>query len=162
MQVRQEKMGLTIDLQRRTSLLGETLKETIEPLLGKGPPERLQKIVEKFGNRERLAGVAVYDVKDRLIAATPSLASHLSATPKFVTNAMNSDLEGGHFSNLGGRKMYLYALPLHREEGVAGALVIIQNPSYIQDRLSLIWENNFMRLLVNALVISLVTLLLIR
>jgi trehalose 6-phosphate synthase len=58
--------------------------------------------------------------------------------------------------------MYLYALPLHREEGVAGALVIIQNPSYIQDRLSLIWKNNFIRLLVNALVISLVTLLLIR
>ncbi len=58
--------------------------------------------------------------------------------------------------------MYLYVLPLHREEAVAGALVIIQNPSYIQDRLSLIWKNNFIRFLVNALVISLVTLLLIR
>jgi trehalose 6-phosphate synthase len=162
MQVRQEKERLTIDLQRRTSLLGESLKETIEPLLDRGHPERLQKIVEKFGNRERLIGVAVYDVKDKLIAATPSLSGYLSATPKFVTNAMNSDQEGGHFSHLGGREMYLYALPLHREEGVAGALVIIQNPSYIQDRLSLIWKNNFIRLLVNALVISLVTLLLIR
>jgi trehalose-6-phosphate synthase len=162
MQVRQEKERLTIDLQRRSSLLGESLKETIEPLLEKGRPERLQKIVEKFGNRERLAGVAVYNVKDVLIAATPPLSAHLSATPKFVTNAMNSDIEGGAFSRLGGREMYLYTLPLHREEGVAGALVIIQNPSYIQDRLSLIWKNNFIRLLVNGLVISLVTLLLIR
>jgi hypothetical protein len=42
--------------------------------------------------------------------------------------------------------MYLYALSLHREEGVVGALVIIQNPSYIQDRLSLIWKNKFIRL----------------
>lgn len=162
MQVQQEKERLTIDLQRRTSLLGESLKETIEPLLDKGRPERLQKIVEKFGNRERLAGVAVYDVKDKLIATTPSLYGYLSATPKFVTNAMNSDVEGGNFSHLGGREMYLYVLPLHREEGVAGALVIIQNPSYIQDRLSLIWKSNFIRLLVNALVISLVTLLLVR
>jgi trehalose 6-phosphate synthase len=161
-QVWQEKERLKIDLQRRTSLLGESLKETIEPLLERGPPERLQRIVEKFGNRERLAGVAIYDVKDKLIAVTPVLSAHLSKTPTFVTNAMNSDQEGGHFSNLGGREMYLYALPLHREEGVAGALVIIQNPSYIQDRLSLIWKNNFIRLLVNALVISLVTLLLIR
>jgi len=161
-QVRQEKERLTIDLQRRASLLGESLKETIEPLLEKGHPERLQKIVEKFGNRERLAGVAVYDVKDKLIAATPPLSAHLSATPTFVTKAMNSDLEGGHFSNLGGKEMYLYALPLHREEGVAGALVIIHDPSYIQDRLSLIWKNNFIRFLVNALVISLTTLLLIR
>jgi trehalose 6-phosphate synthase len=106
--------------------------------------------------------VAVYDVKDKLIAATPSLSTYLSVTPKFVTNAMNSDLESGHFFHLGGRDMYLYALPLHREEGVAGALVIIHDPSYIQDRLSLIWKNNFIRFLVNALVISLMTLLLIR
>ena len=161
-QVRQEKERLTTDLQRRASLLGESLKETIEPLLEKGHPGRLQKIVEKFGNRERLAGVAVYDVKDKLITATPPLSAHLSITPKFVTNAMNSDLEGGYFSHLEGKEMYLYALPLHREEGVAGALVIIHDPSYIQERLSLIWKNNFIRFLVNALVISLTTLLLIR
>jgi trehalose-6-phosphate synthase len=161
-QVQQEKERLTIDLERRSSLLGESLKETIEPLLEKGRPERLQKLVDKFGNRERLAGVAVYDVKDKLIAITPPLSDHLSITPKIVTNAMNSDLESGHFLNLGGKEMYLYTLPLHREEGVAGALVIIQDPSYIQDRLSLIWKNNFIRFLVNALVISLTTLLLIR
>jgi trehalose-6-phosphate synthase len=161
-QVQQEKERLTLDLQRRASLLGESLKETIEPLLEKGPPARLQKIVEKFGNRERLAGVAVYDVKDKLIAASPPLSDHLSVTPKFVTDAMNSDLESGHFFNLGQKEMYLYTLPLHREEVVAGALVIIHDPSYIQDRVSLIWENNFISFLVNALVISLTTLLLIR
>jgi trehalose 6-phosphate synthase len=162
MQVRQEKERLTIDLERRASLLGESLKETVEPLLEKGNPARLQKIVEKFGNRERLAGVAVYGVKDNLIAATPAWSAHLSATPTFVTNAMNSDLEGGRFLHLAGKEMYLYALPLHREEDVAGALVIIHDPSYIQDRLSHIWKNNFIRFLVNALVISLTTLLLIR
>jgi alpha,alpha-trehalose-phosphate synthase [UDP-forming] len=162
MQVRQEKERLTIDLERRSSLLGESLKETIEPLLDRGQLERLQKIVEKFGNRERLAGVAVYDVKDKLIAVTPSLSPHLSIAPKFVTNVLNSDQESGYFFNLAGKEMYLYLLPLHREESVTGALVIIQNPSYIKERLSLIWKNNFIRLLVNALVISLVTLLLIR
>ncbi len=161
-QVWQEKERLTDDLERRSALLGESLKEIIEPLLEKGQPERVQKIVEKFGNRERLAGVAVYDAKDILIAATPPLSAHLSTPPKFVTNAMNSDLEGGHLSHLLGKELYLYTLPLHREEGVVGALVIVQNPSYIQDRLSLIWKNSFIRLLVNALVISLVTLLLIR
>jgi len=162
MQVRQEKERLTIDLQRRASLLGESLKESIEPLMEKGRPDRIQKIVEKFGNRERLAGVAVFDVKDKLIAATSPFSTHLSATPTFVTNVMDSDQEEGHFSPLGGKEMYLYALPLHQEEGVAGALVIIHDPSYIQDRLSLIWKNNFVRFLVNALVVSLTTLLLIR
>ncbi|MDI6752970.1 MAG: trehalose-6-phosphate synthase [Thermodesulfobacteriota bacterium] len=161
-QVRQEKERLNIDLERRASLLGESLKESIEPLIERGRPERLQKIVEKFGNRERLAGVAVYDVKDKLIAATPPLSRNLSTPPTFVTNAMNSDQEEGRFFHLGGKEMYLYALPLHREENVAGALLIIYDTSYIQDRLSLVWKNNFIRFLVNALVISLTTLLLIR
>jgi len=161
-QVRQEKERLNIDLERRASLLGESLKESLEPLIDRGRPERMQKIVEKFGNRERLAGVAVYDVKDKLIAATPPLSRHLSTPPTFVTNAMNSDQEEGRFSHLGGKEMYLYALPLHREENVAGALLIIYDTSYIQDRLSLVWKNNFIRFLVNALVISLTTLLLIR
>jgi trehalose 6-phosphate synthase len=158
----QEKERLMIDLQRRASILGESLKETIEPLLEKGRSERLQKIVEKFGNRERLAGVAVYDVKEKLIAATPSLSDHLSVIPTFTTNTMNSGQEGGHFFNLGEKEMYFYALPLHREENVAGALVIIHDSSYIQERLSYIWKNSFIRFLVNALVISLTTLLLIR
>ncbi|MBI5968219.1 MAG: trehalose-6-phosphate synthase [Deltaproteobacteria bacterium] len=161
-QVRQEKERLTIDLERRAALLGESLRESVEPLLEKGRPERLQKIVEKFGNRERLAGVAVYDVKDKLIAATPQLSAHLTTPLTFVTNVMNSDQEDGAFSPLGKKEMYLYALPIHREESVAGALLIIHDPSYIQDRLSLIWKNNFIRFLVNALVISLTTLLLIR
>jgi len=161
-QVRQERERLTIDLQRRSSLLGESLKESIEPLMEKRRPEPLQKIVDKFGNRERLAGVAVYDVKDKLIAATPPLAAHLSVTPLSVANAMNSNSEIGTFADVGGKEMYLYVLPLQREETVTGALVIVQDPSYIQARLSLIWKNNFIRFLVNALVISLMTLLLIR
>ncbi len=162
LQVQQEKERLTIDLERRASLLGESLKESIEPLIERGRPERLQKIVEKFGNRERLAGVAVYDAKDKLIAGTPQLAPHLNTPPTFVTNAMNLDQEDGSFLPLGKKEMYLYALPLHREERVAGVLVIIYDTAFIQDRVSLIWKNNFIRFLVNALVISLTTLLLIR
>ena len=162
MQVRQEEERLTIDLQRRSALLGESLKETIEPLLEKDRPQRLQKIVEKFGNRGRFLGMAVYDVKEKLIAATPALSAQLAAAPTLVNNVMNSDRDEGHFSHLTGKEIYLYGLPLHQEEGVVGVLILIHDSSYIQDRVSLIWKNNFIRFLVNALVISLVTLLLIR
>jgi trehalose-6-phosphate synthase len=161
-QVQQEKERLILDLERRASLLGESLKETIEPLVEKGLLGRLPKIVEKFGNRERLTGVAIYDVKDNLIAVTPALSDHLRTIPLFVTKIMNADREGGRFSNIGGKKMYLYALPLHREEAVTGAIVILHDPSYIQDRLAVIWKDNFIRLLVNAFVVSLLTIILIR
>jgi trehalose 6-phosphate synthase len=161
-QVRQEEERLTLELERRASLLGESLKESIEPLIDQGGVDGLQKIVKKFGSRQRLAGVVIYDVKDRLIAATPQLSSHLATPPAFVTSAMNSNREEGSFFPPGKKEMHLYTLPLHREKSVVGALVIIHDPSYIQDRLSLIWKDSFIRFLVNALVISLTTLLLVR
>ncbi len=162
LQVQQEKERLTIDLERRASLLGESLKETIEPLIEKGHHQRIQKIVEKFGNRERLAGIAIYNVQDKLIASTPQLAPHLTSPPTLVTNAMNSGQEGGIFIPLGGKDMYLYALPFYREENVAGALAILYDTAYMKERINLIWKNNFIRFLASALFISLTTLLLIR
>jgi len=161
-QVREEKERLTIDLERRASVLGESLKEGIEPIIEQGRLQRLPKIVEKFGNRERLAGIAVFDVQDKLIASTPQWASHLTTPPPFVSNAMNAGQEGGQFILLGGKEMYLYVLLLFREEKMAGALIVLYDTAYIQERINLIWENNFIRLLASALFISLTTLVLIR
>ena len=162
LQVQQEKERMTIDLERRASILGESLKESIEPLFAKGQVQRLQAIVEKFGNRERLAGVAVYDAQDKLVAATSRLAAHLQNPPPLVGNVMNNGLEEGAFLPLGGKEMYLYGLPLVQEERVTGAMMMVYETKQIQDRVALIWENNFIRLLVSALFISLTTLLVIR
>ena len=162
LQVQQEKERMTMDLERRASVLGESLKESIEPLVAKGLVQRLQKIVEKFGSRERMAGVAVYDAQDKLVAATVRLAPQLKTPLPLVGRVMSADQEEGGFFLMGGRELYLYALPLHREENVAGAMVIFYETQHIKDRVALIWENNFIRLLVSALFISLTTLLVIR
>jgi trehalose-6-phosphate synthase len=162
LQVNQERERLVLDLERRASLLGESFKETIEPLVEKGQFHRLQKIVEKFGHRERFAGLAIYDPTDKLVAATPRLGSDLVSPPPFVLQVMNSDEEGGAFVTLGGKQRYMHVLPLHREERVAGALAIFYESDFIEERLALIWKNNFLRFLINALIISLTTLLLIR
>ena len=161
-QVQQEKERMTIDLERRASILAEGLKESLEPLFAKGQVQRLQALVEKFGNRERLAGVAVYDAQDKLVAATSRLAVHLKDPPPLVGNVMSNGLEEGTFLPLAGKEMYLYGLPLVQEERVTGAMVMVYETKQIQDRVALIWENNFIRLLVSALFISLTTLLVIR
>ena len=162
LQVRQEKERMSLDLERRAAVLGESLKEAVEPLVEKGRLDRLQKIVEKFSNRERLAGIAVYDVQDRLVASTSELTPHLRTPPPSVVTAMNADQEDGTFVSIGGKEMYLYALPLYREDRVAGALVLLYGTGHMDERVSLIWKNSFFRLLVSALFISLTTLLLVR
>lgn len=161
-QVQQERGRLRTDLERRASLVAESLGETIESLVEQGHSRRLQRIVEKFGDRERLAGVAVYDRAGNPLAVTPSLATHLSVPPKMVTDAITANQEGGGFADVGQKRMYVFVTPLRPGEQVAGALALFHDAAYIQDRLWQIWRNTFIRLLVQALLISLTILLIVR
>ena len=75
-QVRTEKRILRNDLSRREEILGESLQESVEPLLDRGPDRNLQRLVERFGQREHLQGVAVYN------AAGTALADSLASSNK--------------------------------------------------------------------------------
>jgi trehalose-6-phosphate synthase/HAMP domain-containing protein len=161
-QAQKEKERLITDLERRASLFGESLKESLEPLIEKAATSRIKQIVQKFSNRGRLAGIAVYDTRDQLIVASSNLTPTLLNPPRLVSQVMNTDQEEGEVSSFQGKEMYLYALPLHREDNVLGALLLLYDASFIADRVHLIWKDNFLRLLIQALFISLTTLLVIR
>ena len=60
-QVRTERRILRSDLSRRAEILGEALQESVEPLMDRAPDRNLQRLVERFSDREHLKGVAVYD-----------------------------------------------------------------------------------------------------
>jgi trehalose 6-phosphate synthase len=162
-QVQQEKRRQRVDLERRASVLAESLGETVEQLTKEGHTRRLQRIVERFSNREKLAGVAVFDHSGTPLAVTPSLAMQLATAPMIVTDALIENKNSGTFLKLGNADVYLFVLPLVRpEDHVATALALVYDVAYIQDRVRVIWQNNFMRLLVQALVVSLTTLIIVR
>ncbi len=71
-QVEQERQRLTTDLQYRTTLLGETFKETIEPYYVGNSPENIKRFADRFTDKERLKGLIIYDNKDKIIASSSS------------------------------------------------------------------------------------------
>ncbi|HWR20416.1 MAG TPA: trehalose-6-phosphate synthase, partial [Verrucomicrobiae bacterium] len=164
-QVRQEKQRQRVDLERRALLLAESLGESIEPLVQQGHSARLHRIVEKFGNRERIAGVAVYDAKGLPLAVTQTFSAQFTTPPEIVMEAITADQTMNDLITVGNKQMFVFVLPLRvegSEEQVAGALVLFHDATYIQDRLQQIWQHNFLRLLVQALLISLVSLVVVR
>jgi hypothetical protein len=74
-QVRSEKQDLRADLERRAEILAESLQETVEPVLQKGSMSQLRRLVDRFGNREHLAGVAICDVEGKATAVSSKLDS---------------------------------------------------------------------------------------
>src|SRR6202166_236842 len=75
-QVRTEKRVLRNDLSRRAEILGESLQENVEPQLARPLPDKsLQRLVDRFGQREHLKCVAVYNANGVALAVTSGLGS---------------------------------------------------------------------------------------
>ncbi len=90
-QVSTERRILRNDLSRRAEILGEALQESVEPLMDHGSNRNLQRLVERFGEREHLKGVAVYDAAGKPLAITPEIATVFQNWPDVAKNAAAND-----------------------------------------------------------------------
>lgn len=161
-QVRVERGRLLAEIERRANVLAESLQESVGPLVERRSLERLRLISEKFGNRERLKGVAIYDFNGMPLALTSGLEPKISGPPEQIVTAISENRAIGGFAQYGGERAYVYALPVVQGESVVGGLALLYDPSFIDLRLRDIWKYNFVRLLTMSLSIVVITVLVVR
>jgi len=106
LQVREERARLDADLERRALLLGEGLKEAVEPVVARGAPA-VDRILKRFGTSRR--GIAVYDRLGGLVVATPDVAPVL---PPSLPEAFEADARAHGFET---RSLWDAAVPLSTE-----------------------------------------------
>ncbi len=144
-QVRTEKRNLRNDLSRRAEILGESLQESVEPLLEPPPEKNLQHFIERFGQREHLKGVAVYNSAGAALAITAGLPAAFKMRPMAATHALQEGAGVGEFLNAeqtasvtedSDGPIHIYALPLHRNSEIAGTLAVFHDTSYIDRQVS--------------------------
>ncbi len=188
-----EKRALRADVERRDEVLAESLASNVAalwdpatdtvrstslaPVTSKEPPRAskrlqeegpnkvsLQQLVQRFGNREHLLGVAVYDRQGGVVAITPGLADAISPSPPGITKAVAQEREESSFVKLGRVPVHILSLPFrHQNQGeVLGSLALVHDVSYIHERILLVWRQTFFRVLAQVFLIVLITLLIIR
>jgi alpha,alpha-trehalose-phosphate synthase [UDP-forming] len=157
-----EKRVLRRDLERRAEVLGESLAGNVERDLEKDSIQDLNRIVRHYGNREHLAGLAIYGRKGVLLAVTPELASKVATVPVVVTEALTGNHAAGAFQRVGDDSLHIYALPLHQHEEVIGGLAVVHDAGFIRAESLHIWRETFLRVLAYAFLIVLLTLLIVR
>src|SRR5579863_4679398 len=81
-QTQSETIGLKRDLERQASLLAESLEKSAAPLVAAQSAGALKLLVDGFQNRQRLAGVAVYNAQGQPIAVSSDLAARLGRQPQ--------------------------------------------------------------------------------
>jgi len=161
-QTQQEQQRLSVDLQYRSTILSESLREVIEPNFIYKSDLQLQEQINKLDDRERFAGMAIYNQKGTAIASSSGLIAQTLEVQKIAEDVMDADKANGDFVETEGGKMYVLAIPIHDDTTIVGALTIVQKAGYIDTRLTEIWRDNLLRLLIQASLLSFATVLLVR
>jgi trehalose 6-phosphate synthase len=158
--VDRERTRLSSELERRAWLLGEGLKEAVEPLLDRGSRAQIERIVQRFGTAAR--GVAVYDRTGALLAVTSQWADPLKEPLPAASMALADVAPKQGFHTLGGRETYYYAVPLVDDQRARGVLVILNDATHIDRELRDLARLHAIRFAVLVILLSLVTLLVVR
>lgn len=161
-QVAGEKRALRADLERRADTLGESLGGNVEKVWGTGSEQSLQRLVQRFGNREHLIGVVVYDRQAAVVAITPELAKVLTASPAVLNQALHEDNDERAFLKLGSTPVLISAIPLHRQDELVGGLALVHDTTYIHVQILRLWRDTFLTALAQVVLIVFITLLIVR
>ena len=157
-QVNGEKRNLRKDLERRAAVLSESLAGNVEAELEKQSVKNLQDIVERFSNREHLAGVAVLAQDLQPIAQSSGLAERLQIPPATIAHAMTESHTQSRFVRLPNREsLHAYLLPLQQGNELVGVLLIAQDASYIDAQVRRVWRETIVRVLGQVLLIVVIT-----
>jgi len=161
-QFKGERRALEQDLQKRAQILADSLQESVEPVLEKRSRRTLQQLVERFGNREHLAGIAIYDQQELPIAITSGLQKRFPdnafAPSKIKTYRRNAR----EFLTLNSVYVNVHTVPLDTDQGSAGTLVVVHDADFINVQNSKFWKRVSLRVVVEILLIGITALLIIR
>ena len=140
-EVLREKRVLRTQLERNSEELGESFALNLEKSWES--PRALQRTVQRFGTREHLLGLAVYDLQGKLLAITPELKPIIGAVPDDVTRAITENHAQSSFGRLDNDRIHIFALPLHKDDDVIGGLAVIHNVDYIRAQNLRTWREAF-------------------
>jgi len=157
-----KKRSLRNDLEGTAEVLGESLVGNVERAWNNGSPKDLQKVLVRFGNREHLLGVAVYNRQGGLVAITPALAKTLTVSPPAISQAINDSRERAAYDRLGDLPIHILAVPVRRQDEIVGGLAIVHDVSYIRAQSLQVWRETFFRVLAQVFLIVFITLLIVR
>jgi trehalose 6-phosphate synthase len=160
-QVNEERSALETDLQIRTVLLADGLKEAIRPAYLSQATSTIQTVLDKFAGRERLLGLAVYDNKGSLLATSAALMLGLVDDSSLPEKAMDRDTVESDFIDLADSQIFSLATPLRADDNVVGALVVFQRADYIDAEIAKIWKTNLMRFFLQIMLLSIAIVLLV-
>lgn len=161
-QIASEREKLKNELEIKTVKIAEDFYDTYFKGLEQGDSLDFENITDSLINQYRFTGIAVYFNQDSIMAINPAIKPFLSSSTDYISQAISADSSMGSFIKISGNKYYEYTRLIRKADLPAAAVVFFTDAEYIENILTHIWFSNFLRWFLQALVISVVTLLIVR
>jgi trehalose 6-phosphate synthase len=120
------------------------------------------KITDSLIKQYSLSGIAVYFKTDSIVPLNARSKAYVSHSVDYIEQAISADSSMGNLITVDGKKTFEFIRLVKRNDLSVSAVVFYNDASYIENIMNGIWLRNFVRWFLQALVISVVTLLIVR
>ena len=159
-QISSERSKLNSELEIRATQVAEEIFQD-NTFYEKINKENIEHFVDSINNKYNLLGMAIYYSNDNIICNNSS-RNLINSSLDYISQSITADTTLGTFISVEGKNIYQYIKPIKREEISNNAIIIYTDAEYIDNISGSIWFRNFIRWFIQALLVSLVTVLIIR
>lgn len=121
-----------------------------------------QPITDSIIQQYSFRGIVLYFNTDSIVPLNANAKNYLDETGDYITKTLVADTSSGRFIRMNGTDLYQYVKLVRRDGLPNSAIAFYTDASYIQNIINNIRLHNFIRWFFQALVISIVTLLIVR
>jgi len=107
-------------------------------------------------------GVVVYFNADSIVPLNAAAADYIASSKDYIRQALSADTSIGNFIEVKDKDLFQFTRLVKRPGLPSAAVVFYSDATYIKNIVNSIWFRNFMRWFLQAMVISVVTLLIVR
>ena len=159
--VRHERQRLVNELARRAVLVGEGVKEVVEPAVRRGSMPATTRVLRRLSQPNRK--IVVFDRLGGAVAAAPTTAAAELHALAEVTDAIATGTSREGLRAVNGRPAYVYVTPLAAEDDkILGAVAAVLDASAVDAAIAEAWRFNALRYLVVAVGVSVITFTIVR
>jgi trehalose-6-phosphate synthase len=146
-QANTERQRLMSDMELRSNLIVEGMREPVTELMI-GKSEYLDSYINSLVSKGAMRGIVVMDTSQRIVASSdinpfPQLQDEQKLAKVFEGNTSEVELMRDD-----GAALFYYLTPLYDGSRLLGALVLVQDASYIDSRIGEIWRGSMLRLFI--------------
>lgn len=156
-----EKTKLVGELKTRTSMVSEAIVQNNKRFFNPPNQRNLERFADSIIKQYNLYGFAYYINKDSIISSN-SAKNLINSSRSHISKSITADTAVGNFFKSNGSKIYQYIIPVKYSERSTNAVVFYTDADYIDKIVGTIWFGNFIGWFIQAFLVSMVTLLLIR